>query len=169
MHTYMDTSTSFIIFLESNSSVLWWRSSRVVRTSDSQGNSSIPASSDTVESKWRKMKQCWIQYIGKKSKKSSCKFISSSVLFRFASIFLLHFAYFPFIFASDFFLDMQFCGFFSFRFAFFVYFLCVFASDLCYFASMWNKRNHAFFRFQAKQNFRFNFNIRFQSENEGAP
>jgi hypothetical protein len=34
---------------------------------------------------------------------------------------------------------------------------------------MWNKRNHAFFRFQAKRNFRFNFNFRFRSENEGLP
>ncbi len=34
---------------------------------------------------------------------------------------------------------------------------------------MWNKQNHAFFRYQAKRNFRFNFNFRFRSENEGAP
>jgi hypothetical protein len=33
---------------------------------------SIPASTDTVESEGRQMKQCWIQYIEKKSKKSPC-------------------------------------------------------------------------------------------------
>jgi hypothetical protein len=33
---------------------------------------SIPASSDTVESEGRQMKQCWIQYIEKKLEKSPC-------------------------------------------------------------------------------------------------
>ncbi len=47
-----------------------------------------------------------------------------SVLFRFASIFSLQVAYFSFIFAS-----------------------------FCYFASMWNKRKHAFFRIQANNIF----------------
>ncbi len=44
------------------------RSSRVIRTSDCQcqsSNSSIPASSDTVEIEGWQMKQCWIKYIKK--------------------------------------------------------------------------------------------------------
>ncbi len=46
---------------------VWMWSSRVVRASDNQCRShtcpgSIPASSDTVESEGRQMKQCWIQY-----------------------------------------------------------------------------------------------------------
>ncbi len=51
------------------------RSSRVVRASDCQCLSriavlgSISASSDTVESEGRQMKQCWIRYIEKKNKK----------------------------------------------------------------------------------------------------
>ncbi len=50
----------------------WWRrSSLVVRASGCQAEvptvlGSIPASSDTVESEGRQMKQCWIQYIEKK-------------------------------------------------------------------------------------------------------
>ncbi len=62
-----------------------------------------------------------------------------SVLFRFASIFPLHFAYFSFVFASEF----------------------------CCFVSMWTKWNHAFFRIQAKRNFRFDFNFCFRSEKGG--
>jgi hypothetical protein len=54
------------------SSWLWVRSSWVVRVSDSQCRlsgsvlGSIPASSDTVESEGRQMKQCWISYIKRK-------------------------------------------------------------------------------------------------------
>ncbi len=84
-------------------------------------------------------------------------------------VFSLHFASLPVLFASDFCLIKQFFGSFSFRFDFFAHFPFVFASDFCNFASMWNKRNHAFFRFQAKWNHRFNFSFRFRSENEGAP
>ncbi len=52
------------------------RFNRVVRASDSKAEvaivlGSIPASSDTVESEGRQMKQCWIQYII--TKKSSLK------------------------------------------------------------------------------------------------
>jgi hypothetical protein len=55
------------------------------------------------------------------------------VLFRFASIFSLHFADFPFVFASDF----------------------------CCFASMWNKRNHAFFSLpsETKCSLQFQFSL----------
>ncbi len=60
------------------SSRLWMRSSRVVRASDSQCrmvstvlDSISPASSDTVESEGRQMKQCWISYMKKKKSKKS--------------------------------------------------------------------------------------------------
>ncbi len=52
------------------SSLQWMRSSLVVSASDCQCRSrNSPASSDTVESEGRQMKQCWIQYIVKKSQK----------------------------------------------------------------------------------------------------
>jgi len=63
------------------------RSSRVVRASGCQyqcRNSpgcSIPASSDTVESEGRQMKQCWISYICKKNqKKPPLKFFFKSII-----------------------------------------------------------------------------------------
>ncbi len=51
----------------------------------------------------------------------------------------------------------------------FACFTFVFSTDFWCFAAKWIMWNKAFFRFQAKQNFRFNFKFRFQSESEGAP
>jgi hypothetical protein len=45
---------------------LWMRCSGVARAPDSQCLGSIPASSGTMESEGRQMKQCWIKYIYKK-------------------------------------------------------------------------------------------------------
>jgi len=79
----------------------------------------------------------------------------------FLSIFSLHFCFFPFVFASYFFLVKQFFGSFSFHFNFFAYFTFVFASDFCCFASMWNKRNHAFFSLpsETKCSLQFQFSL----------
>ncbi len=51
----------------------------------------------------------------------------------------------------------------------FAYFNFVFASDFWCFAPKWIMWNQAFFRFQAKRNICFNFKFRFRSESEGAP
>ncbi len=40
----------------------------------------IPASSDTVEYEGRQMKQCWMQYIQKKSNKSPCWFVVQTIV-----------------------------------------------------------------------------------------
>ncbi len=64
-----------------------------------------------------------------------------SVLFRFSSFFLLHFASFSFLFASEFAVSLR-CE----------------TSEIM-----------PFFCIQAKQNFRFDFNFCFRSKNEGAP
>ncbi len=64
---------------------------------------------------------------------------------------------------------VPFFHFFRFFSLFFAYFTFVFASDFWCFASKWIMWNQAFFRFQAKRNFCFNFKFRFQSESEGAP
>jgi hypothetical protein len=81
------------------------------------------------------MKQCWILLI---------------LRFFFVSLrFLLHhFAYFPFVFASDFSFVGHFFSSFSLRLDFFASFPLVFASDFCHSASMWKKRNHAFLLLQ---------------------
>ncbi len=115
---------------------MWMRSSQVVRASGCQCQS-------------RQMNQYWITYIKRKNPKNFPLKINS-VLFRFASIFFfsLHFAYFLFVFASDFFLVNKFFVSFSFHFDFslhFAYFTFVFASDFWCSASMWNKWKHAFF------------------------
>ena len=63
------------------SSRVWMRSSRVVRASDSQCRSrNSPASSNTVESERRQMKQCWISYIKKINPKKSPFNLSGSVI-----------------------------------------------------------------------------------------
>ncbi len=56
---------------------LWKRSSRVDRAPDCQcqsrnGPGSIPASSETLESKRQQTKQCWIKYMKKNPRKSPC-------------------------------------------------------------------------------------------------
>ncbi len=63
---------------------MWMRSRRVVRASGCQCESrispgSIPASSDTVESEGRQMKQCWITYIKEKTKSPFQKIVGSII------------------------------------------------------------------------------------------
>ena len=72
--------------------------------------------------------------------------------------FFAFFAFFHLIFVSF--------WFFRLIFAYFTFF---FASDFLCFALKWIMWNQAFFRFQAKWNFRFNFKFCFRSESEGAP
>ncbi len=138
---------------------MWIRSSQVFRASGcivyakvATVLGAIPASSDTVESEGRQMKQCWITYIKRKTEKFPLKKWFVCISFRFD--FFASFCLFPFVFALDFFLVKQFFGSFSFHFDFsprFAYFTFVFASDFCCFASMWikclffaSKRNEIF-------------------------
>ena len=74
-----------------------------------------------------------ISIFASKAKRRAHPFSNFSVLFRFTSIFSLNFAYFTF----------------------------VFASDICCFASKWNKRNHAFFSLPSETKFslRFQFSL----------
>ncbi len=88
------------------------------------------------------------------AKQSEAKFKYIFLLF---SLFFHFFPFFPFFL------------FFSFHFDFFAYFTFVLPSDFWCFASKWIIWNQAFFRFQAKRNFRFSFKFRFRSESEGAP
>ncbi len=96
-----------------------------------------------------------------------------SVLFRFASTFLLNFAYFLLVFGSDFSLVKQIFGSCSFRFVFFAKFSLIFRSFSLHILAVSlrceSSEIMSFFRLQAKRNFRFNSNFRFRSENEGAP
>jgi hypothetical protein len=76
---------SNLVVLWTRSSLVWMRSSQLVRASNSQckkrRNSpacSIPASSDTVESEGRQMKQRWIRCI-KLNKKNPPVFLSSDL------------------------------------------------------------------------------------------
>ncbi len=118
---------------------------------------------------WGAADEAVLNNVHYKKKRKNSRFKKNSGSFSFSFDFFASFCLFPSVFASDFFLVKQFFGSFSFHFDFFAYFTLVFASDFCCLALMWNKRNHAFFRFQAKRNFRFSFNFRFRSENEGAP
>ncbi len=99
------------------------------------------------------------------AKQSEAKFKYIFLLF---SLFSLFFAFFRFF--SLFFTFFRLI-FVSLRFfhLIFAYSTFVFASDFWCFASKWIMWNQAFFRFQAKRNFRFNFKFRFWSESEGAP
>jgi hypothetical protein len=126
----------------------------------------IPASYDTVESEVRQMKQCWITY------KKNTPFKTISVLFRFASIFSLHFAYFH-SFRFRFFLGQAIFRFIYVSLGFFRFFSLISRSFSLQIVAVSlrceTRKIMPFFRFQAKRNFRFNFNFRFRSENEGAP
>ncbi len=91
---------------------------------------------------------------------------NSRLFFWFFHFFLLFFAIFAFFTFFHFFsLNFRFASIFSLNFAYFTF---VFASDFWCFALKWIMWNQAFFGFQPKRNFRFNFKFRFRSKSEGA-
>jgi hypothetical protein len=124
---------------------------------------SIPASSDTVESERRQMKQCWITYNKIPPLK---KFGSISYRLNFFTSFCL----FPFVslqifsWSSNFSVHFRFTWIFSLHFAYFTF---VFASDFCCFASMWNKQNHAFFSLSSETKFLLHFQFSLPKRKRG--
>jgi hypothetical protein len=132
---------------------------------------SIPASSDTVESDGRQMKQCWIKYIVRKNRKvpplkNNWFFFVSMQFFRFISLISVRFRF-------RFFLGHAIFRFIFVSFRFFRFFLLISHSFLLQIFAVSLRCEPSeimlFFRFQTKLNFRFNFNFRFWSENEGEP
>ncbi len=96
------------------------------------------------------------------AKQSEAKFKS---IFLFFSLFLLFLAFFSLFLL--FLLTFRFASILI-RLIF-AYFTFVFASDFLCFALKWIVWNQAFFQFQAEWNFRFNFSFCFWSESESAP
>ncbi len=109
------------------------------------------------------------------AKQNEVKFKSVFSFFPFFPLFFPFFAFFAF-FAFLHFFCLIFVSLWFFQLIF-AYFTFVFASDFWCFASKWIMWNQAFFRFEAKRNFRFeakrnfrfNFKFPFRSESEGAP
>ncbi len=159
---------------------MWMRSSQVVKASGWQCQSrncprfdpSILRHSKIAESEGRQMKQCWIMYIKRKNWKIP-PLNKNSVLFRFASIFSLHFGYFRSFSLRIFSWSSKIFRFIFVSLRFFRFFPLISRSfSLQNFAVSLRCETSEimpFFRFQTKRNFRFNFNFRFRSENEGAP
>ncbi len=138
---------------------MWMRSSQVVieLLAVLTVLGSIQASSDTGESEGRQMSSVEERTIKPKPKNQKMPpWNKKSVRFRFASNFSLHFA------ISRSFSLQIFLGYAIFRFIFvslrffrfiLLIFPFVFASDFCFFASMWNKRNQVFFALKRNENF----------------
>jgi hypothetical protein len=121
---------------------MWMRFSQVLRASGCQCQSRncpgfIPASSDTVESEGRQMKQCWITYIYR------CYFVSLR-FFRFILLISVPFRF-------RFFLGQTI---FRFIFVSLRFFRLV---SIISRSSMWNKWNHAFFSLPSERKFSLQF------------
>jgi hypothetical protein len=114
------------------------------------------------------MKQCWITYIKRKTEKFRLKKRFACISFRlFFFLHFAYFLLFSlqiFSCSSNFSVHFRFTLIFLPRFAYFTF---VFASDFCCFASMWIKWNHAFFSLLSETKFSLQFQFSFPKRKRG--